>query len=102
NEGAPSGTSCANLAGWMKLTPVDITIYGITCLGKLIKRRAARGLRFARIARARQDWQARIFWKRRIAGRELAHHEGGDAIGEYRAGVPAVGPEPGFPISWRI
>jgi hypothetical protein len=81
---------------------MEITIYGITFLAQLIRRRVARRLRFARVAGARQDWQARIFWKRRIAGRELTHHEGRAAIGEYRAGVSAIGAEPGFPISWRI
>jgi hypothetical protein len=81
---------------------MEITIYGITFLAKLIRCRVARGLGFARVAGARQDWQARIFWEVGIGGRELAHHEGRAAIGEYRAGVPAVGAEPGFPISWRI
>jgi hypothetical protein len=81
---------------------MEITIYGITFLGKLIRYRAARRFRFARVAGARQDWQARIFWEVGIGDRELAHHEGRAAIGEYRAGVTAVGAESGFPISWRI
>jgi hypothetical protein len=82
---------------------MEITIYGVTLLGRLIRRRAVRRrLRFARVACARLDWQARILWEVGIGGRELAHHEGRAAVGEYRAGVMAVGAEPGFPIFWRI
>ena len=81
---------------------MEITIYGITFLGKLIGCRAAPRLRCARVARARQDWQARIFWEVWIGRRELAHHEGRAAIGEYRAGVTAVGAQPSFGVFQRI
>jgi len=81
---------------------MEITIYGITFLGKLIRYRAVRRLRFARVAGARQDWQARIFWEVGIGRRELAHQESRAAVGKYRTAVAAVGAQSGFGVFRRI